>query len=572
MDEPETARPFSPTSERESLIVELSQGLPGSRSWLDSLSVVAIRALSRENVSAIFHPPAAKQAVPAVSATPVVSAVSSVSAVPSPVADTAGSSTQLSPDVLAKLLVLSANSERIPKHFISPPKTFGSGKLSDDEVTRLGSFRKDTRFSSTLEAHLQWLNQIAKECPHASEKSFIDNIHICLPLACLKDIEFLKRKSNSSLSEIFNFLQTHYGSSLSRSEVFKSLSDLTSCVGEFDPLTVLQKISMLLLQVTEDSEDCERAALRDSLSYLKNLLGTEMFLNLSMFLGDGNFGDLYRICKCDYKDILLARYQEKRSASGKVRQINNKDYSPEPDSSIVTAPPPPPSVEDVVRQILGKNNQPLSCFSCGSNSHLMANCPVRMGQQTQVNNPPKAQPRRSSSKKSSSSRLPYAEQKCALHQNSAHKNLACFKQLQIPCPVHQGSHSQAVCKRMDSGKSQFPPQPQFQAQQPPFQAQQPQFQAQQPPQQLSPQGYQMQPPHGYPQAWMNAGYAPQFPYQFQAYPPHPRPQPVVPQPGQAHHLALQQSTSSAASTADPIEFDDETKARLLRALSEALSE
>ena len=117
-----------------------------------------------------------------------------------------------------------------------------------------------------------------------------------------------------------------------------------------------------------------------------------------MFLGDVNFGDLYRICKCDYKDILLARYQEKRSASGKVRQINNKDYSPESDSSIVTAPPPP-SVEDVVRQILGKNNQPLSCFSCGSNSHLMANCPVRMGQQTQVNNPPKAQPRCSSSKK-----------------------------------------------------------------------------------------------------------------------------------------------------------------------------
>ena len=71
---------------------------------------------------------------------------------------------------------------------------------------------------------------------------------------------------------------------------------------------------------------------------------------------------------------------------------------------------------------------------------------------------------------------------------------------------------------------------------------------------------------------MNAGYPPQFSYQFQAYPPPPRQQAVVPQPGLARHLALQQSTSSAASTADPIEFDDETKARLLRALSEALSE
>ena len=85
---------------------------------------------------------------------------------------------------------------------------------------------------------------------------------------CLKDLEFLKRKTNSSLSDIFVYLQTHYGSALSCSEVFKSLSDLTSSVGEIDPLTVLQRISMLLLQVTEDTEDCERAALRDSLSYL----------------------------------------------------------------------------------------------------------------------------------------------------------------------------------------------------------------------------------------------------------------------------------------------------------------
>ena len=72
-----------------------------------------------------------------------------------------------------------------------------------------------------------------------------------------------------------------------------------------------------------------------------------MFLNLQMFLGNGSFSDLYRICKTDYNEILLSRYQEKRSGSGKIRNITDKDVLPETsNSSIVTAPA---VVEDVVR-------------------------------------------------------------------------------------------------------------------------------------------------------------------------------------------------------------------------------
>ena len=557
-DSSEGSRALSPTSERENLILELSNGLPGSRSWLDSLALSAIRALSRENVSQIFKPVA----------TPVVSVPAPASSVaPAVVAPPAVAvAQQLPPEVVAKLIVLSDQTNRVPKHFISPPKTFGTKKLTEDEITRLGSFRKDTRFSSTLEAHLQWLNQIAEECPHASEKSFIDSIHVCLPLPCLKDLEFLKRKTNSSLSDIYNYMQTHYGTALSRAEVFKSLSDLTSSVGEVDPLTVLQKISMLLLQVTEDSEDCERAALRDSLSYLKILLRTEMFLNLTMFLGNGDFGDLYRICKCDYKDILLSRYQEKRANSGKVRQVNKDSLPDSPDPPIATVPPP--SIEDVVRQILGRNNQPLSCFSCGSNSHLLRECPSRQGQQNQASSPPRPVPQRSSSdKKSSSSRLPYAEQQCAVHQNSSHRNSACFKQQQIPCRIHNGSHSQAACKKVDQGKPKSqnypPPQPLF-----------PNSVQQLPHPQVMQHQY---PPMGYQQPWMNSApayYSPQqyqIPQQPQVSPPVGI-QPRVPQPGTARHLALQQGNSSSASSVDPTEFDEETKAKLLRALSEALSE
>ena len=567
-----SGRPFSPSSEREKLILELSQGLPESRSWLDSLALTAIRALSHENVSAIFKPVPGAPGVPAVSVSQPTPAITH---------SVDSATTPLSPAVLEKLLALSANSERIPKHFIQPPKQFGTGKLSDEEITRLGSFRKDTRFSSTLEAHLQWLNQIAGECPHASEKSLIDNIHVCLPLPCLKDLEFLKRKTNSSLSDIFVYLQTHYGSALSRSEVFKSLSDLTSSIGEIDPLTVLQRISMLLLQVTEDTEDCERAALRDSLSYLKTLLGTEMFLNLQMFLGNGSFSDLYRICKTDYNEILLSRYQEKRSGSGKIRNITDKDVLPETsNSSIVTAPA---VVEDVVRQIMGRNGVSLSCFLCGSPQHLMKECP---SYQHQPSTPPKPQPQRSSSgKKSSSSRLPYADLKCSLHKNSSHNNSECYKQLNIPCPFHNGSHSQAACKRLDSGSSKVTPKQQQPPSQPLFPPSQPQYSTQQQQgfqQQHPPPGYHQQHANpGYPQPWVPTapfGYHPlSFPHQLpglpQGYHQQPlRPQPSVPQPGTARHLALQRGASSNTSSADPLEFDEDTKRRLLRALSEALSE
>ena len=55
-----------------------------------------------------------------------------------------------------------------------------------------------------------------------------------------------------TLRSIFDYLQTHHGSTKSRSEVFRSLSRLTAEVGDLDPLSTLEKISHLLLQVTDD--------------------------------------------------------------------------------------------------------------------------------------------------------------------------------------------------------------------------------------------------------------------------------------------------------------------------------
>ena len=132
------------------------------------------------------------------------------------------------------------------------------------------------------------------------------------------------------------------------------------------------------------------------------------------------------------------------------------------------------------------------------------------------------------------------------------------------------------------GSSKSPPkqqpQPLFPPSQPQYSTQQQQgFQQQHPP-----PGYHQQHANpGYQQPWVSTapfGYHPlSFPHQLpglpQGFHQQPlRPQPSVPQPGTARHLALQRGASSNTSSADPLEFDEDTKRRLLRALSEALSE
>ena len=98
-----------------------------------------------------------------------------------------------------------------------------------------------------------------------------------------------------------------------------------------------------------------------------------MFLNLQMFLGNWSFSDLYQICKTDYNEILLSRYQEKILGSGKICNISDEDVLPETsNSSIITAPAVD---EDVVPQIMDRNGVSLSCFLCGSPQHFMKECP-----------------------------------------------------------------------------------------------------------------------------------------------------------------------------------------------------
>ena len=568
----------SPSPDREALVAQLAKGDSRIKKWLDGLAVSTILTLTPDNVASVvallqpkavapppitIHPPVQQPAQP-----PMASTILG----PTPVTP---QTSVLSPDVIDRLMKLSTQRDRLPSHFVSPPTTFGTvDVLTADEQTKIKSLRKDTSSTSTLEASLRWLNICAASAPHLSEQSLIDHMHTLLPLTCLANLDQLRRKPGCTLREIYSFLQTHHGSSLSRSEIFRSLSKLTSTVGDQDPLAVLQQVSQLLLQVTTDVEDCERAALRDSLSYLKMVLGSESYLTLTMFLGEGSFADLFRICKSEFSEVLQTRYQEKKSETRKVRKLEMSN--PASTASVPASNPLPnlpassvQEIHNIVHQILGKNNAVLACYSCGDPNHLRRDCPLLSGQQTKSSRPPNPSPMKPAASKKSSSKLPYHQHRCFIHAGP-HKNGECYQQLRLPCDYHGGGHAQALCKRMVSDQPEtWFPSPQHQQQN------QPRFSPQPVPHQQYPPGVPLNYSQGAPN-WHNNGHQ----GQNQAQPPQPTPLfsgqvPRVPQPG-VHHISGPSATSapsiaSTSATSDGFDLDEETKNNLIRALANALN-
>ena len=481
MSNPELPVNVSPEQqERETLILTLSAGNERARSWLDTLSLLILRALTPESIPAALKNSAPEAPAMLQLPAPIPTPPPPTPSIPPPPGATSSAASLLTPEVLSTLLQLSSDSPKLPSHYILPPVLFGTSNLTTEEESKLGSLRKDTKNAATLESCLRWALRFCKEHPHVSEASIIASLHVLLPLHCLKDLEFLRMQQRCTLRSIFDYLQTHHASTKSRSEVFRSLSRLTAEVGDLDPLSTLEKISHLLLQVTDDPVDCENAALRESLSYLKLILGEESFLTLQMFLKDQGFAALYRICKSDFADLLHTRYREKRAEMvKKIRRIEDRSSSLSdiPHSSSTTASAslthpgasstPCTEIERVLRQILEINGQVnhinpnLHCYLCGEVQHFVKDCPLNVDG---VQEPPPRQPnpiassspQRTSNHSKISGKAPYTTLPCFLHPRSTHTNSDCFKQRAMPCATHGGHHSSAECQRMTSPDQSYP--------------------------------------------------------------------------------------------------------------------
>ena len=549
MSEENSVIPSSQTEiSRNTLIDSLSKGNPRIRQWLDSLAIATIQTLTPENVdlaSSVFFPATSSEettmATPATSTvtqTQVTSGLQGASSLPLP------GHPSLTTEVVTKLLSLTDQSKRLPAHFIKPPSSFGQSPMTSEDELRLSSLRKDTKSSATLEFTLRFLNTFCEARPHISEKAILDVLHTFLPLNTLEAVEYIRMKRDASLHLVYSYLQTHFGNVRSRAEVFQSLSILTSSIGDLEPMQVLDRISKLLLQVSESEEECEMAALRDSLSYLRLLLGYDTFLTLKMYLQEGNFSALYTICKCHYAEILLSRWKEKRAELRKVRQITHPLHA-EDDVHNPSTRHNAGQLENILRQILGKSNVPLSCFRCGDGNHLVSDCPqpfnsLRPKQNQQDRSKGHGPASRTSSKPLT--RQPYSSMPCSLHKSGKnfHLNSECFTQQRMACHVHPNAHSAASCTRME-----FPPSPSTQTLGQPRSGQ---------PQPLFPQ-YQ------------------QFPGQpTYPHPPHPQQQRFSP-PARAHHVSHPatptrvQPSAPASTTQDSFDLDSRTKEALIAALT-----
>jgi len=149
-DKSDSIRSHDPSQalDREALVAQLAKGDSRIKKWLDGLAVSTILTLTPENVDfmvALFQP---KAAVPPVSTiqppvqTPVQSPLTSTSAAAAIATPTPS---VLSPDVIDRLMKLSAQRDCLPSHFVSLPTTFGTvDVLTTDKQTKLKSLRKDT--------------------------------------------------------------------------------------------------------------------------------------------------------------------------------------------------------------------------------------------------------------------------------------------------------------------------------------------------------------------------------------------------------------------------------------------
>ena len=110
--------------------------------------------------------------------------------------------------------------------------------------------------------------------------------------------------------------------------------------------------------------------------------------------------------------------------------------------------------QDTPNRLFKMNASPGPCFRCGAPGHIRAACP------SGGNKPP-------STKNFKNSRtpvkvnlnLPYCDQTCSIHLGGVHLNSVCKLQINNPCQVHHGAHSQSSCKQVGLQKPQglFPP-------------------------------------------------------------------------------------------------------------------
>ena len=332
---------------------------------------------------------------------------------------------------------------------ILAPTRYGTENLSEKDLTQFRLFKKDHKSSLTIEMSLQWLTTYHEDnqCSF-SEETLRKHLSIIVPDDAVHECILYQRK-HYPLADIYDILNESYGSKKTSSEISQEISKLTQT--SKTPSAFMEALHRLLIRSQCEDTQVYHACYNAAHDFLKSHCSfgiTHAIDNHVKAICDSDQPDFFHLFRA-FKRFALEADQEAKITTKKSTMHNIESTDPTEminsmiDSKLSLIQNDLTQVTETLHEIKMTNKK---CHHCGSEAHLVRDCPQKQNMISQPSNALRNQ-------------IPmqggYSAEPCIMHPSGNHTNAMCVLQ-KGPCtfrPNHSG-HSAGMCRRTSNQQTQ----------------------------------------------------------------------------------------------------------------------
>lgn len=341
------------------------------------------------------------------------------------------------------------NLEDKGKH-IQVPTRFGTQQLSDTDLSALRQFKKDHKNALSIEMSLDWITtyHLAHNCVF-SEETWRVHLTILVPDECIQEC-ILYRRKQMPLADIYRTLCENYGAKKTAPEISQEAKRLASSTK--NPITLVEALHKLLTVSGNEEDKADQTCYLIAHQHLEDhcsfsiIYAVDNFATAISDTDQPNFFHLYRAMRNYAIRIENEIKSNKRSNIHNIETVDSENtLSALLDSKLAQIQDNIDKVTTAMHEM--KINTNKRCHQCGSESHLVRECPQRQANNQNTNTsrmPAQNQPLQG-----------YAAEPCIMHPGGTHMNAMCILQ-KGPCnykPSH-GGHSAGMCRRSPGQQGQ----------------------------------------------------------------------------------------------------------------------